>query len=108
MSSIHVIPCKSVVRKELKEEDFLQDVYSASASLSFKLPGDPGIGISQVFCYLWKNELSTAHKLLVYSLDAESHSLSAQPLTLTLANPFLGRDNPLTRLHFLLHCTSGG
>lgn len=39
--------------------------------------------------------LAHAHKLLVYCLDAESYLPSAQPLSLPLANPVLGRDSPL-------------
>lgn len=39
--------------------------------------------------------LTHAHKLLVNSLEAESHPLRAEPLSLTLANPVLGRATSL-------------
>lgn len=39
--------------------------------------------------------MAHAHELLVYSLDAESHPLSAQLLSLTSANPVLVRDTPV-------------
>lgn len=48
--------CKSVGRKELKQEEISYGDYSTPALLSFRRPGGPGI---EVFCCLCRNELGT-------------------------------------------------